>query len=85
MSLNVAALPRIQVLRLTVVMVMNKKRWGKHPKEKIVLNTISVSHYVEKVRFIMDYAGIDYEEEQARMCSNIGTLKQVSPVSQKSN
>jgi glutathione S-transferase len=33
---------------------------------------MSASHYVEKVRFCMDYAGIEYEEEQD--CGVLGSI-----------
>lgn len=32
--------------------------------DALVLETIPISHYAEKVRFCMDYAGIPYTEEQ---------------------
>ena len=31
---------------------------------RLVLETISLSHYVEKVRWSLDILGVDYEEEQ---------------------
>ena len=30
----------------------------------MILNSLPISHYVEKVRWCLDYAGIAYEEEQ---------------------
>ncbi len=32
--------------------------------DKFVLHTIAISHYTEKVRWALDYLGIDYQEEQ---------------------
>ena len=36
----------------------------RNPDDRIILNTLQLSHYVEKVRWCMDRAGIDYEEEK---------------------
>ncbi len=41
-------------------------------KRGLVLNTVPISHYAEKVRFCMDYTGIEYEEEQD--CGLVGIL-----------
>ena len=46
-----------------------KKLSGRRHDKRIILETISVSHYVEKVRWSMDYLGLDYEEEE-----NVGIL-----------
>ena len=45
-------------------------RRSKH--NKIILETIAVSHYVEKVRWALDLLNIDYEEEQD--CGIIGVF-----------
>lgn len=36
----------------------------RNPDDRIILNTLQLSHYVEKVRWCMDRAGIAYEEEK---------------------
>ncbi len=67
------ALIAIFILRLAVT--ANKVQttiFSAEPDNKIVLNTISISHYVEKVRFCLDYAGIPYEEEHD--CGIMGAL-----------
>ena len=38
----------------------------------MILESIHLSHYVEKVRWCLDYAGIDYKEEQD--CGIMGLL-----------
>eukprot|EP00091_Calanus_sinicus_P012729 TRINITY_DN28474_c0_g1_i1.p1 TRINITY_DN28474_c0_g1~~TRINITY_DN28474_c0_g1_i1.p1 ORF type:complete len:104 (-),score=27.02 TRINITY_DN28474_c0_g1_i1:161-472(-) len=37
--------------------------------KRVILETLSVSHYVEKVRWCLDYLAIDYIEEE-----NVGIL-----------
>jgi len=42
---------------------------GRAKDKRVILETISVSHYVEKVRWCMDYLDLDYIEEE-----NVGIL-----------
>ncbi len=58
------ALLSILALRIAITFYrVENAVFKQRPEYRLVLNTLSVSHYVEKVRFCMDYAGIDYEEE----------------------
>ena len=49
------------VLRLALVqyMLINKSK-----DKRMILETISISHYVEKVRWCLDYLDLDYVEEE---------------------
>merc|ERR1711884_68092 len=45
-------------------MHLGRTKFNPAMRDKIILHTLPISHYVEKVRWYLDYAGIEYEEEQ---------------------
>ena len=54
-------LPAIFILRTVLVFA---KLGGAAKDKRLILETIGISHYVEKVRWSLDYLGIPYTEEE---------------------
>ena len=44
--------------------LLDKDHLRSRDVDKIVLESLPISHYVEKVRWCLDYIGQEYEEEQ---------------------
>jgi len=55
------------------------KLGNRQTDKRIILETISISHYVEKVRWAMDYINIPYEEEENSGILGILTLGRSVP------
>jgi len=60
----------IEILFISVVLIVIREvlvfhKLGQRGKDKrIILETLTVSHYVEKIRWCLDYLNISYQEEE---------------------
>ena len=69
----------ISIIGLRVVLVFYKL--GQRGKDKrIILESLTVSHYVEKIRWCLDYLNIPYEEEEDSGILGLFLLGRTVPV-----
>jgi glutathione S-transferase len=69
----------VAIIGIRVVLVFHKL--GQRGKDKrIILESLTVSHYVEKIRWCLDYLNISYEEEENSGILGLFTLGRTVPV-----